>query len=109
RNRFAAPMWTPVLNNVVVIGVIIAFIATTHGKLTVDNITHSQVVYLGIGVTAGVAAQAIGLVPALNRIGFNWRPRFDFRRVELTQMWGVASWTLLYVLAQQGARLGYTN
>jgi putative peptidoglycan lipid II flippase len=109
RNRFAAPMWTPVLNNVVVIGVLVAFIATTHGKLTVDNISHSQVVYLGIGVTAGVAAQALGLVPALNRIGFNWRPRFDFRRAELTQMWGVASWTLLYVLAQQVALLVYTN
>ena len=28
RNRFAAPMWTPVINNIVVIGVLLMFIAT---------------------------------------------------------------------------------
>jgi putative peptidoglycan lipid II flippase len=66
-------------------------------------------VFLGIGVTAGVAVQAAGLIPALNRMGFNFRPRFDFRRSELTQMWGVASWTLLYVLAQQVAVTVYNN
>ena len=109
RNRFGAPMWTPVLNNIVVIGVTVAFMMTTHGHLTPDNITNSQVTFLGIGVTVGVAAQAVGLIPALQRIGFNFRPRFDFRRAELTSMWGMASWTLLYVVAQQVALLVYTN
>ncbi|AEV89243.1 Virulence factor mviN [Actinoplanes sp. SE50] len=109
RGRFAAAMWTPVLNNVVVIGVLGAFMAVTHGKLTPDNITDGQVTYLGIGVTAGVAVQALGLIPAMHRMGFNWRLRFDFRRAELTQIWGMASWTLVYVLAQQVALLVYTN
>jgi putative peptidoglycan lipid II flippase len=109
RGRFAAPMWSPVLNNIVVIAVTIAFMVTTHGKLTSENITDSQVTFLGIGVTLGVVAQAIGLVPAMQRIGFNWRPRFDFRRAELTSMWSMASWTLLYVVAQQIALLVYTN
>jgi putative peptidoglycan lipid II flippase len=109
RASFAAPMWTPVLNNIVVIGVLGAFMATTHGALTPGNITHAQVTLLGVGVTAGVAAQALGLVPALRGIGFNGRPRFDFQRGELTSMWGVASWTLLYVAAQQVALLVYTR
>jgi putative peptidoglycan lipid II flippase len=109
RNRFAAPMWTPVLNNIVVIAVTIAFMVTTHGDLTPDSITNSEITFLGIGVTAGVAAQAIGLIPALRRMGFNFRPRFDFRRAELTSMWGMASWTLMYVLAQQIALLIYTR
>jgi putative peptidoglycan lipid II flippase len=109
RNRFGAPMWTPVLNNIVVIVVVAIFMATTHGDLKLENITNSQVTFLGIGVTAGVAAQAIGLIPAMMRLGFNFRPRFDFRRTELASIWGMASWTLLYVLAQQIALLVYTN
>jgi putative peptidoglycan lipid II flippase len=109
RGRFGAPMWTPVLNNIAVIGVLVAFMVTTHGHLDADNISRSQVTFLGIGVTAGVAAQALGLIPSMRRLGFNFRPRFDFRRAELTQMWGMASWTLLYVLAQQAALLVYTN
>jgi putative peptidoglycan lipid II flippase len=109
RGSFAAPMWTPVLNNIVVIGVLGVFMATTHDGLTPDNITHSQVTLLGIGVTVGVAVQALGLVPALRGIGFNWRPRLDFQRGELSSMWAVASWTLVYVVAQQVALLVYTN
>lgn len=109
RGRFGAPMWTPVLNNIVVIGVLVAFMVITHGDLTPGTISDSQISILGIGVTAGVAAQAIGLIPSMRRLGFNFRPRFDFRRAELTQMWGMASWTLLYVLAQQIALVVYTN
>jgi putative peptidoglycan lipid II flippase len=45
----------------------------------------------------------------MRKLGFNFRPRFDFRRAELTQMWRMASWTLLYVVAQQVALLVYTN
>lgn len=109
RGRFGAPMWTPVLNNLVVIGVLAGFMVVTHGDLRPETISNSQVTLLGIGVTAGVAAQALGLIPAMLRMGFNFRPRFDFRRAELTQMWGMASWTLLYVLAQQIALVVYTN
>jgi putative peptidoglycan lipid II flippase len=110
RNRFAAPMWTPVLNNLVVIALLGAFMVITHGKaLTPETITNGQLTFLGVGVTVGVAAQAIGLIPSMRALGFNFRPRFDFRRAELTQMWGMASWTLLYVVAQQVALVVYTN
>jgi putative peptidoglycan lipid II flippase len=109
RSRFGAPMWTPVLNNLVVIGITIGFMVTTHGHLIPENITDAQVTYLGIGVTAGVAAQALGLIPSLRALGFTFRPRFDFRRAELSSIWGMASWTLLYVIAQQVALLVYTN
>ncbi|MFI6076653.1 murein biosynthesis integral membrane protein MurJ [Actinoplanes sp. NPDC051343] len=109
RNRFGAPMWTPVLNNIVVIVVLVAFMATTHGHLDDTTISSGKVTFLGIGVTAGVAAQAFGLIPSMRKLGFNFRPRFDFRRAELTQMWGMASWTLLYVVAQQIALVVYTR
>jgi putative peptidoglycan lipid II flippase len=109
RNKFGAPMWTPVLNNFVVIAVLIAFMVTTHGHLDDTTISSAQVTFLGIGVTAGVAAQALGLIPSMIKLGFNFRPRFDFRRAELTEMWRMASWTLLYVVAQQVALVVYTN
>ncbi|MCU7722100.1 murein biosynthesis integral membrane protein MurJ [Actinoplanes sp. KI2] len=110
RGRFAAPMWTPVINNIVVIGVLGAFMVITHGdKLTPETIGDGQLRFLAIGVTAGVGAQAFGLIPSMRALGFNFRPRFDFRRAELTQMWGMASWTLLYVVAQQVALVVYTN
>jgi putative peptidoglycan lipid II flippase len=109
RGRFGAPMWAPVLNNIAVILVLGVFMATTGGNLTPDNITDGQVTFLGIGVTAGVAAQAFGLIPAMRSVKFNFRPRFDFRRAELTSMWSVAGWSLLYVVAQQAALLIYTN
>jgi putative peptidoglycan lipid II flippase len=110
RGRFAAPMWTPVLNNIVVITILGIFMVITRGdRLTPETITDGQLRYLAIGVTAGVAAQAFGLIPSMRALGFNFRPRFDFRRAELTQMWGMASWTLLYVVAQQVALVVYTN
>ena len=111
RGRFAAPMWTPVLNNIVVIAILGVFMIITRGDgpLTPDTITDGQLHFLAIGVTAGVAAQAFGLIPSMRALGFNFRPRFDFRRAELTQMWGMASWTLLYVVAQQIALVVYTN
>jgi len=110
RGRFAAPMWTPVLNNIVVIAILGVFMVITRGdKLTPETITDGQLRFLAIGVTAGVAAQAFGLIPSMRALGFNFRPRFDFRRAELTQMWGMASWTLLYVVAQQIALVVYTN
>jgi len=110
RGRFAAPMWTPVLNNIVVIAILGVFMVITRGdKLTPETITDGQLRFLAIGVTAGVGAQAFGLIPSMRALGFNFRPRFDFRRAELTQMWGMASWTLLYVVAQQIALVVYTN
>ena len=110
RGRFAAPMWTPVLNNIVVIAILGVFMVITRSdQLTPETITDGQLRFLAIGVTAGVAAQAFGLIPSMRALGFNFRPRFDFRRAELTQMWGMASWTLLYVVAQQIALVVYTN
>jgi putative peptidoglycan lipid II flippase len=110
RGRFAAPMWTPVLNNIVVIVILGVFMFITHGKdLSPETIGNGQLNFLAIGVTAGVAAQAFGLIPSMRSLGFNFRPRFDFRRAELTEMWRMASWTLVYVVAQQLALVVYTR
>src|SRR5215831_10076458 len=86
RGHFAAPMWTPVLNNLVVIAVLLLFSATGGIGVSAATITPGQVELLGFGTTLGIIVQTLALVPVLRRVGFRWRPRFDFRRSEVTEI-----------------------
>ena len=109
RGRFAAPMWAPVLNNLVIIGVAAAFMAVTHASATVETITAGQIRLLGLGVTSGMVVQAGALLAALYAAGFRWWPRFDFRGAGLGQIGRLASWTLVYIGTTQVAFLVTTN
>ena len=105
RGSFAAPMWTPVINNVVVILVGLAFMATAGLNRTAENITASQVQLLGIGTTLGIILQTAALVPSLRRVGFRWHPRHDFRRAEVSEIGRMSGWMFGYVLTTQIAFL----
>lgn len=99
RGRFGAMMWTPVLNNVVIIGVFglyIAVAANSDGTLSPAD-AH----LLGWGTTAGIAVQTLALVPALRAARFRWRPRFDWRGSGLTRPIRAAGWLVLLVLTNQ--------
>ncbi|WP_432043533.1 murein biosynthesis integral membrane protein MurJ [Streptomyces cadmiisoli] len=99
RGRFGAMMWTPVLNNVVVIAVFGLFLALGAG----DPLTAGETALLGWGTTAGIAVQALALVPVLRAVRFRWRPRFDWRGSGLTRPLRSAGWLVLLVLANQAA------
>src|ERR1022692_1542400 len=105
RGHFAAPMWTPVVNNVVVVVVAVAFMAVAGVNATVHTITPLEVQLLGIGTTLGIIAQTAALVPALRRVGFRWRPRFDFRRADVSEIGRMAGWMFGYVVTTQVAFL----
>jgi putative peptidoglycan lipid II flippase len=105
RGHFAAPMWTPVVNNVVVIAVTIAFMVFAGTHQTAGTISSSDVAFLGIGTTLGIVAQTAALVPALRRVGFRWRPRFDFKRAEVAEIGRMSGWMFCYVLTTQVAYL----
>jgi putative peptidoglycan lipid II flippase len=111
RGRFAAPMWAPVLNNLILIATFLVFFAVPGpgDALDPDNITTAQTLTLGIGTTLGIVAQTVALVPALRAAGFRWRPRFDFRRAGLAEAGRLAGWVLLYVLVNQLAYAVITN
>ncbi|MFJ3326725.1 murein biosynthesis integral membrane protein MurJ [Streptomyces griseus] len=99
RGRFGAMMWTPVLNNIVIIGVFglyIAVAASSDGALS-DTDAH----LLGWGTTAGIAVQTLALIPALRAAKFRWRPRFDWRGSGLTRPMRAAGWLVLLVLTNQ--------
>ncbi|WP_433544580.1 murein biosynthesis integral membrane protein MurJ (plasmid) [Streptomyces sp. CA-294286] len=101
RGRFGAMMWAPVLNNVVVIGVFGLYLALALGGG--DTLTAGETALLGWGTTAGIAVQALALLPALRAARFRWRPRFDWRGSGLTRPLRAAGWLVLLVLANQAA------
>ena len=105
RGRFAAPMWAPVVNNVVVIvvGGLYAAMGGLHKEPS--NISSFGVQLLGIGTTLGVVAQTIALVPSLRRVGFRWRPALGFKPGEVTEMGRMAGWMTVYVAAQSAGYL----
>jgi putative peptidoglycan lipid II flippase len=103
RGRFAAPMWTPVINNVVVIVTLSIYIAVAGLGRTPQDITSGEIRLLGIGATLGIVAQSIALLPPLLRAGFRPRPTFVFRRAEVAEIGRMASWLAGYVLTTQAA------
>jgi putative peptidoglycan lipid II flippase len=109
RGSFAAPMWTPVINNVVVILVGLGFMVTAGLNRTPENITAAQVQLLGLGTTLGIVLQTAGLVPSLRRVGFRWHPRHDFRRAEVSEIGRMSGWMFGYVLTTQIAFLVTTR
>ena len=109
RGHFAAPMWTPVINNVVVILVLLLFIATGGIGTEPSTISAGQVQLLGFGTTLGIVAQTAALIPFLRRVGFRWRPRFDFRRPEVTEIRRMAAPLFGYVLTTQVSFLVVQN
>jgi len=105
RGSFAAPMWAPVVNNIVVSAVLLAFVWVAGFGVRVATITPGEIRLLGLGTTLGVAAQTAALLPSLRRVRFRWRPRFDFRRTELSEIWHMAGWMFGYIATTQVALL----
>ena len=101
RGSFAAPMWTPIINNIVVIGVGIAFVAIAGLNSTPASLSPHEVELLAIGTTLGLALQTVGLIPSMRAVGFRWHPRFDFRRAEISEIGRMGGWMLGYVITTQ--------
>lgn len=108
RDRFAAPMWAPVLNNLVVIGVAAAYLLSD-GPSDIDQVTQADLVLLGLGTTAGIVAQAIVLVVSLLRAGVKFRPRFDLRNAGLGEMARLGAGALAFTVINQVGFVITTN
>jgi putative peptidoglycan lipid II flippase len=105
RGHFAAPMWAPILNNIVVIAACGAFIGIFGGAkgLQPGDMTSGQIALIGGATLLGMVAQAAGLFPALRKVGFAWKWRWDPRSLGLRELAGLAGWMLCYVAANQVA------
>jgi putative peptidoglycan lipid II flippase len=102
RGHFAAPMWAPILNNLVVMfaaGVFILLFGT--GGVTPDDMGAPEILIIGGGTLLGIVVQVLGLVPALRRVGFRWRWRFGFRSLGLRELGRLGAWMFCYVAVSQ--------
>jgi putative peptidoglycan lipid II flippase len=113
RGRFGAMMWTPVLNNIVIMATVGAFLwvygSADDSGLTVGNIPPEAVRLLGVGTLLGLVVQALAMIPYLRASGFRIRPRFDWRGHGLGKAAKLAKWTILFVLANQAGVLVVTQ
>lgn len=109
RGHFAAPMFAPIVNNVVVMGAAAAFLVVVGTDPTTASVTSGEVALLGVGTTLGVVAQAVVLLPFLHRTGFHWRLRGDLRGAGLGKAFALAKWTMVLVLINQVGYLFITR
>ncbi|WP_328495248.1 murein biosynthesis integral membrane protein MurJ [Streptomyces sp. NBC_00414] len=113
RGKFGAMMWTPVLNNVVIIVTLGLFIwvygtASTSG-MKASTIPPEGERLLGIGVLLGLIVQALAMIPYLRETGFRLRLRFDWKGHGLGKAAMLAKWTVLFVLANQAGAIVVTQ
>jgi putative peptidoglycan lipid II flippase len=101
RGSFGPLMWAPIANNIVGIALFGSFLLVS-SDITVDTITSTQIQILGWGTTLSVVVQALVLIPVIKRLGIKLRPQWGLSG--LGKSFGLAGWTLLYVLISQ---LGY--
>ncbi|MGW6906959.1 murein biosynthesis integral membrane protein MurJ [Streptomyces sp. NPDC054940] len=113
RGRFGAMMWTPVLNNIVIIVTLGAFLwvygTAEHSGMQVTNIPPEGQRLLGVGVLLGLVVQALAMIPYLRETGFRLRLRFDWKGHGLGKAAMLAKWTILFVLANQAGALVVTQ
>ncbi|MCI3240789.1 MULTISPECIES: murein biosynthesis integral membrane protein MurJ [Streptomyces] len=109
RGKFGAMMWTPVLNNIVIIVTLGMFIwvygTAADSGMKVTTIPPEGQRLLGIGVLLGLVVQALAMIPYLRETGFRLRLRFDWRGHGLGKAVTLAKWTVLFVLANQAGAI----
>ncbi|WP_432156562.1 murein biosynthesis integral membrane protein MurJ [Streptomyces sp. bgisy153] len=109
RGRFGAMMWTPVLNNIVIIVTLGMFLwvygTAADSGMEVTTIPPEGQRLLGIGILLGLVVQALAMIPYLRETGFRMRLRFDWKGHGLGKAATLAKWTFLFVLANQAGAL----
>jgi putative peptidoglycan lipid II flippase len=101
--RFGPPMYTPVLNNLAVIAVFVAFHQAYPTVIGIDDATTTQLWIIGAGTTAGVALMAIAQIPFLRGLG-RYRFTFSIRHPSVRKLARLSVFVIGYVVANQ---IGY--
>lgn len=100
--RFGAPMYTPVLNNLAVIALFVAFHQAVP-MLTLESVTTSQLVIIGAGTTAGVVLMALAQLPFLRGLG-TYQLSFSLKHPAIRKLAGLSVFVIGYVITNQ---IGY--
>lgn len=103
RRRFAAPAFAPVLTNLVISAAALVVWKVIDPSAGDDSM--STVYVLGLGTTAGVAAMAVALLPAIRRAGISLRWDFRPRHPAVKSVIRLSGWTVGFAVANQVALL----
>ncbi len=102
--RFGAPMYTPILNNLAVIAIFVAFRQAYAGTdLSLESISTGQLLLIGLGTTGGVALMAIAQIPFLRGLG-KYRLTFSLNHPSVRKLARLSVFVIGYVVANQ---IGY--
>jgi putative peptidoglycan lipid II flippase len=101
RNVFGPPAWAPVVNNIVAIVALGAYVLVP-GELSVDPVEmgNAKLLVLGIGTTLGVFAQTAVLLVAIRKERISLRPLWGIDD-RLKKFGTMAATMVLYVLISQ--------
>ena len=95
RGVFGPYMWAPVLNNIIAIAGLVAFLILwgAHEDFAISDFTSPQFWLLSITTTLGVVCQALVLFIPMRRAGVSFKPDFHFRGTSFGSASKVAGWT----------------
>jgi putative peptidoglycan lipid II flippase len=102
--RFAAPMYAPIVNNVIATATFFT-VAALPGAARPGEITTLQRYVLAAGTTLGVIGMTVVLWPAVRRLGFRWRWTLDFTDRAFRKILRLSGWAFAYVLVNQAGLL----
>ena len=100
--RFGAPMYTPILNNLAVILVFIAFHQTA-GAVTLADITNRELWTIGLATTGGVILMALTQLPFLRGLG-RYKLTFSVKHPSVRKLIRLSVFVVGYVITNQ---IGY--
>lgn len=102
RNRFGAPMFVPIVNNITTICVLLS-VAVMFPHPSLQQASHNMrlAIFLGLGTTLGVGLQALALAPSIRRarlqVRWVWNPGHEAVRTIIR----LSGWTLALVMGNQ--------
>jgi putative peptidoglycan lipid II flippase len=97
--RFGAPMYTPVLNNLAVIAIFIAF-RQSYQSADLGSVTTGQMLLIGLGTTAGVVLMAVAQLPFLRGLG-RYRATLSLAHPSIKKIARLSIFVIGYVMANQ--------
>jgi putative peptidoglycan lipid II flippase len=100
KDRFGPMMWAPAINNLLAIG-LFYFLLISRDDLSVANISSQDLLWLGLGTTAGYLAQALILFPVVISSGVKLSLRFDWANSQIIKSFKLAGWSFTYAMISQ--------
>lgn len=103
RRSFFAPAYAPILNNVVVIAVLLAFASVAGSDTSLAEVADDRglLLLLGLGTTAGIVTMTVALWPAIRHAGIHLRFHPAWRHPAIRTVARLSGWTIGYAVANQ--------